>query len=347
MGAYVEAAGDEFNYANHWKEVIADNGPASTGLSADTQEATLTGYIPWNTQRSAARYFLGHAYSETTAPYFLHRENPHRHPIWPQLYAVSIAFSPVIVRANTDNANNSPYDESPFAVNQFSARYVHALATVTYRSFRHVFLEDDDMGGDNQNEWQRNAYFDVQPKVEALSCDGAGQLTFAEIGAGGNPPAGTKFPAAVAQLMAKTTFALVWSNVPWEHLSAFTTIFYPRKIMDCVGRVNNAAMFGAIFPAGTILMQAPQFNLKSSYIASDGLPFPVRMVDVTLNFEFFNPDKGVPGSSYRGHRLMPWRGATGDPLGGKWFLATRGGANTDPTMLQETDLMTCFENVNE
>lgn len=349
MGAYIEAVDDTFDYDADWLEAIGDNGPASTGLSADSQEATLTGYIPWRKQRSAARHFLGFAYSDPVAPYLLHRENPRRHPLWPQLYAANISFAPVVVEANTDNPSNRPYDASPFEFQSWAARYKYALATVTYRSFRCNFLPDNALGGTNRNEWMRNAYFDISPRVEALTVDGISQLTYAEgVGGGTGPTAGvTNFPAPIAALLAKNTFSLVWTNVPWEHLSVDPDVFYPSKILACIGRVNNAVMFNNRFPIGTILMQPPQFSIKSSYVASDSVNYPIRLVDVVLNFEYFNPDKGIPGSVYRGHRLMPWRGKSGDPTSGKFFFATRGGLVTDKPMLEETDLMTCFENVNE
>lgn len=343
---YTETAAATFDYLTDWKEQVADNGPAGTIMSSDQQTATLVGYVPWAKQRSCARYFLGFAYTEGAPAYRLRRENPQAHPIWPQLYASAISFSPLLVEGNEDNPSFEPYDESPFINAKYAARYKYAVATVSYTAFRQNFL-DDELIDSNTDEWRRNTFFDPTPRIEALTCDGISQLTFAEIGAGGKPPANTRFPAPIAQLMAKTNFTLVWTNVPWEYLSTDYDIFYPTKILSCVGKVNSAVMFAGFFPIGTILMQPPTFSIKSSYVPSTDITYPNRFVDVALNFEYFDPDKGVPASAYRGHRLMPWRGETGDALSGKWFYATRGGATTDEKLLPEADLMTVFEHVSE
>ena len=191
----------------------------------------------------------------------------------------------------------------------------------------------------------RWTFVDVEPRVEALTCDGVGQLTFAETGAGGGPTAGaTKFPAPIAALLSKSTFSMKWLNVPWDYISEDPDILWPTKIMACVGRVNSDALFNGFFPAGTVLMQPPQFSIKPSPVASDDVDYPNMLVDVTLNYEYFNPDKGAV-SAYRGHNLMPWRGAPTDPHGGKFFYATRGGGVGDPPLLTPVAMAEVFEHV--
>lgn len=361
--AYTENPADVFNplvNAGDWLEVI-DGGasPSSTHLSNDAQEAQLVGYIPWNKQRSAARWFLGFAYADNN--YSLHRDNPEAHPLFPWLYASEISFTPFNPMINQDNPDQPLQFVSPWFGNQLVAinvaNYRLAICTVKFRNFRYSFLDDSDIL-DPRMEWMRNVYLDLEPKVEALSADGIGQLVYAETGAGGgpplpnfgtNPPAVKGFPAPVAELLGKSTFTLNWVNVPFEYLSAEDDYFYPSNIMACLGKVNSANFpyeSSDPFLPGQLLFDGVKFHQKVFPVASADPSSPLVSVDVAVSLQYFNPPKGNLTSSYYGHNLMPWRGQPNDPLGGKYFYCTRGGHLTDPPLLQSADFNQVFVSPN-
>lgn len=345
-----------------WLEVIdAGASPSNTSLTNDGQEATLVGYVPWNKQRSAARWFLGFAYADFN--YVLHRENPEAHPTFPWLYAAQVSFTPFNPTVNDANPNAPLQFVSPWAGNGLVAINVanHRLAvcTVRFRSFRYTFLDDSDITNP-QMEWMRNVYLDLEPKVEALSADGVSQLVFAETGpaAGQGPPLPNfsvtppvlqKFPAPVAELLGKSTFTLNWVNVPWEYLSVEDDYFYPSNIIACLGKVNSDSFpynSSDPFLPGQLLFDGVRFTQKVFPVAAADPSSPLISVDVSMSLHYFNPPKGSPNSSYYGHNLMPWRGGANDPTGGKFFYATRGGHTTDPPMLAATSFNNMFVSPN-
>jgi hypothetical protein len=332
---YTEAPGDVFNPVanpNDWLEII-DGGasPSSTHLSNDGQEAQLVGYVPWNKQRSAARWFLGFAWADSN--YTLHRNNPEAHPLFPWLYASEISFTPFNPAINAYNAQAPLQFVSPWAGNELVAINVanhrYAIATVKFRNFRYTFLDDSAIT-DPRMEWMRNVYLDLDPSVEVLSSDGISQLAFVETSsrAAGPPtiPAGptispqqTPFPAPVAELLGKATYTLNWVNVPFEYLSVDSDYFYPLNIMNCLGTVNEDNFpYNAVdpFKPGTLLFDSVKFTQKVFPVASADPASPLVSVDVSMSLKYFNPPKGA-SSEYYGHNLMPWR------QNGLFYYATR------------------------
>lgn len=359
MGVYTETVADTFSYATDWKEATDDTAPSNSNLSNDSQEATLVGYVPWNKQRSAARHFLGFTYADSASPYRLHREAPAKHPIFPWLYCESVSFTPFIPLSNEDHDTGSPVIQSIFDDELKVAYYDQAICTVRYRNFRCRFLTDEDVIA-AQDEWKRWAYLDLEPKIEALQVTGGlSQLTFAE-GGGANQPkpgpaaTGSVFGAPMATLLAKTGFSLVWLNVPFDYLSDNSLIFRPAKILARVGTVNSEPLLNGMFDAGTMLLQPPRFVEKRYPVAAETAEEPLRSVDVLLNWEFFDPERGATGTSgattidpneTRGHNLMPWSGDGTLKGDGKFYLATRGGATTDTKIIPATDHRKVFEHV--
>lgn len=350
MGAYIEAAADRFDYDGDWKEVVADTGGGGASFSWDAQENTRQGYIKWNKQRAAARHFLGFAYADTAAPWRLHRENPQWDPDYPWLYAHSISFSPMVVKANTANPNNSPYVESPFAVGNYSSNYEWVLATVKYRAFRHKFLNDGDVPT-AQEEYKRNCTFTSAGRVEVLSADGASQLKFAETSAAGGgilagpniAGAGTAFPAPIGILLPKLQLNVEWTGVPNDYLSSNANVFIPTKILTCLGKVNSTAFLG--FPAGTLLMQPFEYTEFTWPVASDTANQSVyellRGVNIRLSVDYFDPTPGAAVPVTRGHRLMPWR------LNGRFYLATYdGAASVAKALIEEAEFNNIFTHVS-
>jgi hypothetical protein len=344
---YTELVEDTFVYETDWLEAVDVTAPSSVNLSHDAQEATAVGYVPWNTQRSCARHFLGFSYADSSAPYRLHREPPAAHPVYPWLYAETVSFTPFIPKsAGDDHPLGSPQVRSVFDEDLKVAYYETAVCTVRYRNFRCRFFDDADITT-AADEWMRWAYLDLDPKVEALQVTGGlSQLTFAEGGGANQPTPGvTKFGAPLAALLSKTGFSMVWLDVPWEYLSTNDYVFHPAKILSRVGTVNSTPLLSGLFPAGTMLLQPPQFAEKRYPVASEDQTQLLRSITVRLNWEYFQPEKGVPASDHEGHNLMPWSG-DGTTVGdGKFYNATREGTDGGRQLLRSTDHNTVFEHV--
>ena len=338
---YEESVEDQFDYSTDWQETIGNTGPGTTHLSPDAQENTRVGIIPMNKKRSAARYFLGFAYCDTVSPYFLHRENPSPDPEFPWLYAYDISFTPIAPKK--DESTELPKSESIFYPELYFGNYDKVIATVRYRSYRQKFLEDLEITTTDK-EWKRNTYFDLAGRVEALSSDGISQMYFDETGPDGppysvGPPVvKTYFKAPISELLAKVDFVIQWTNVPWEYLSTDEDYFFPTKIMNCVGKLNSDVFLGNLFP-GTCLMKDPSFVIKPFPVASDDPRKPLYAVDLTIPIEYYDPENGGTGSTYRGHVLLPWRGTTDS------YHAVR--ENGSDEILPSTAFSKIFQNVRE
>lgn len=335
--AYVETAGDKFDYYSDWKETLDNSGTSDAHLSNDVQEITRSGRIPFNKKRSAARFFLGYAYADTGSPYRLHRENPHSDPEFPWLFAYDISFKDVAPKANPDISPVRPKVESPFYAGYFFANYEESIATVRYRSFRTRFRPDEQIAA-NDDEWKRNTFFDIAPKIEAITADGVSQMHFAEGPAPAAGPLGVLFPAPIVALKAQTGFVLNWLSVPFGYLSTVSEYLFPTKILNCVGKLNDDLFLGTFNPK-TCFMQPPSFQVKPFPVASDDPYDPLMAVDVSIPFDYFEPEKGVPASEYRGHVLLPWR------VNGKWYYSLR--EDNASEVLPSATFGDVFKNVNE
>lgn len=358
---YTESANDVFNplvNPGDWLEMI-DSGasPSETHLSNDAQEGNLVGYIPWNKQRSAVPWWIG--FPEVDSDYTLHRQLPQAHPTFPFIFADSVSFKPFNPTINPANPSAPLQFVSPFFGNQLVniniANHKLCVCNVKFRGFRCLFLDDTQIT-DPRMEWMRYAYLDMEPNIQALSASGIGQLKWAETVAGPNGPTiGQTFPAPIAELLGKNLFTLTWLSVPYEYLNlgggGFTNgWFNPSNILACLGLVNSTNFpFGAVhqFVPGTLLMHGVKFVPKPIPVAAADPANPLYAIDVTLIIEFFAPEKGVPGSSFEGHNLMPWRGEiAGDDTAGKFFYATRSGNSADPPLLASTDFNNMFKSPN-
>jgi len=341
---YPEDPDDEYNHETDWQEVT-DNAQPGDGvsLSAQSQDATLVGYVPWNKQRSAARAILGYSYADPTSPYRLHREPPLPHPIWPTMRAHSVNFKGLVLQANEANENSSPFDTSPFAGPGgsilYNARYEKAITSIRYRSFgRMRFLEDADIE-DYRDEYKRWCTVSTDPQSEVLSADNAAQLVFNEGGGDPHPTAGTTmFPAPLAELLARVKLALTWHLVPHDYISNDRDFLYPNKIVDRLGKVNAEGMLG--YRAGTLLLLAVKFEEALFPVMPADETNPLTGWNVTFMFDAFDPPKGVANepsgtSPYFGHNLMPWRKT------GKFYFCER--LDNSSTLIPTTDMMKIFQ----
>lgn len=358
---FPELPEDTFNFSKDWFEIAGETGASNSNFTLESQESTRVGYIEANKMRNAIKFFLGS--SEATADYKLKRVQPHWDPEFPWLFAHSVSFTPFIPKANTANPQNQPWKSSQFSVDPKTNRYTKyhgAICTVKYRAFRCLFLPDSAIKT-SAEEYKRNTVVTASPKMEVLSADGVSQLTFAETSVAGggllagpytpsspNPlnNKGTPFPAPIGVLLPKATFVLEWMNVAREYLAdpASPFIFYPRKILNCMGKVNNAIFLG--FAAGTLLCQPPEFIESPSPFPSDTIANTqydiMRNVTVRIAFDFFAPKHGAAAPITSGHNMMPWR------ANGRFYLATRDGTANLGTnaMLEPVDFTQMFTHVD-
>lgn len=348
---YEEAAEDGFDYVSDWRE-HADGQQAGGGgaFSAGAQEAVVVGYVDGNKLRAALRWFLGFSSVDTTLPpdveeggegessgtasYLLHREPPARHPIWPQLYCHSVAYvgQGLDTTANTELAVESPFFGRLGEPLRYTP-YAEYLLTCRYKSFgRMRFYSDDEMAAfpEPRYEWEWTRFTDITfgPAVQALTAEGSSMLQFRE-----GAPSGTAFPAPIAELMAKSNLTLRWTQVPHEWLSDNDQYLYPVKIIERLGKLNDAEFLGQ--GTGTCLLNAAQFDPVLYPVAPADPAEPLGGWDVTLNFEHFDPTKGVPASEYRGHRVFPYR------VDGKWYFANR--ENNTNELLPLTGMYKLFQ----
>lgn len=314
---------EEFVYLEDWEEHTPETGQQSGGggaASATGQTDVLVGWVTGKKLRSALRWFLGYSYADEGEPYGLHREPPARHPLHPQLYAHTCSY--VGFGYPTDRPSSFMFDPSEFEEWDGSPLYrvpwEKYLLTINFRSFGRVaFLPDDNYVDpilDYSDEYKRYCEFGLDPSVQALTADVASQLKFHEGGPSTTTPV-TAFPAPLAELMAKAAFTIKWMQVPHEYLSDSQYYLKPTKILDRLGRVNDDTFVG--HAKGTLLLTAVKFEPHLFTVTPADPYYPLTGWDVTFVFEQFDPEKGVSGSEYRGHRVFPWR------EDGKWYYAVR------------------------
>lgn len=332
---YIEDLADEFDLFDDWVEEIGDNNPGSIQMSNDAQGATVVGFVPANKVRACVRWFLGYSYADTAAPWKLRRENPEFHPEWSQLRAYDIDIRKFIPEANTDNPNNSPYLPSPFTDYSFYAKYKWMRVTVRYRNFLYRFRTDDEIAVSEQ-EWRRNTQVFTEPSVEALTVTGGmSQLKFAETGPTGPTAGTTPFGAPMAMLLAKKMITVKWFAVPWEYLSEDDFVFTPTKLDAVVGKVNSDTFMDR-YPPGTLLGMPYSAEPATWAVAPEYQGDPLRLMNVTLRFSFFDPPRGAAAPLARGHNLMPWGGTGTDATkggDGKFYYATRDGTPTGAPLI--------------
>jgi hypothetical protein len=356
MAEYLEAVEDEFDYYNDWLEIIPTAGAQpGSGFHAtmDVQEDTLVGYVPFNKRRTASRYFLGYAYNDDAPDYNLRREQPHRHPVFPWLYAYDVSFAGIVVQPNSENTSNQPYKDSPFAVDYLDryADYKLAICTVRYRSYKCRFLPDSEIPSADF-EWRRNCLFRGSGRLDTLSIDNINQLKWAETSAESSsgaddagPPntvPGSTIGMPLVILQPKMSFEMEWLWVPFLHMSSDPDFFLPDKLQRCVGKVNSVDFLDGLFPAYTCLMQPYEYTEFNFPVASDDYNTgrPIRGVNVRIRFDFFEPEQGATLPGAAGHVTFPWR------KNGKYYLCTRNGAPDGKKFLEEEDFNRIWENVN-
>lgn len=358
----IEEGEEAFNGFSDIKEMFELGGTQPGGgdsFSLEAAEAVLVYLIDWRKRRGFIRWLLGFSYADKGAPYRLHRENPQCHPQFPELTATTVTLTSIAPKANTSEskpavpANRANYP-SVLVGNTISKSgyYDSCFATVRFTRRNWQFYPDERIVNDT-DELDRNCLVTPTPVVELLQAEGGtSQLRWSETSAPvGSPPVGgppISFPEYVitnifAERVSKVKLILEWNWVPESYLSNDSSFFFPQKLFDCVGRVNDRPFLGK--PAGTLLMDAPKM---------DRFRFPVSTFDaiggyygwnISIPITYFNPTLGVPDTNpldnakARGHRTMPWR------ANGLWYGCTR--EKTDARFLEEIDFTRLLSHIDK
>ncbi len=330
-----ESPSDTFTKSD-WKEAIETTQPGGgEAFSLESGEAVIVVEIPWLKARSFIRFTLGWSYADNGSPYRLRRENPQAHPRFPWLTASTVSFgsvSPVGVAGVGTKVDGIYTGDVPVA------KYARILATVRFVDRPWQFLTDAD-ASTPARESLRNTYFDLSPSIEVLSAEGLNNIKFAFSPGPPTGPPNTAIPAPFGTLMSKVNYSLNWMWVPQEYISN-GTVFYPTKIMSCVGRVNSADFKG--FPAGTLLLQAPTFQ-RFRFPLPGVTPFDNFFgYNIRFPLQYFDPTRGPvvggPTPPLRGHQLIPWRSTL------QWFGCLREDGTS--RLYPEADFATLFTHVD-
>lgn len=359
----VTLSNDETFGDDDWKELIGTTAPGGgDSFTASSSEAALVGLVDAYRTAAAVRYFTGYAQCDDVAPWQLHRKNPVRHPRYPWMFSSGVSFTYIEPKGNFENPNNEPWvdaatvgipnQEGPLTR---TSNYEKAFATVRFSQLPYPVLSDEEFqddpflqGQDSTGayngiplEVHRNCiiYDGVEPSFNLLQADGeVGMLKWAETGVGGppsQPTLGTKFPAPLGVPQCKVAFSIKWVDVPDAYI--FGTEYVPNKIVGGLGRVNENYFLG--FVPGVLWLSAVRFERFTPPLWATSMP--AISWNVSMIFEFFDPEKGVPASSYRGHNLMPFSGSLG------YYYCTRDGNPAGQPYLGKYDYNKLFEHNNK
>jgi hypothetical protein len=340
---------------DEWKEKVAKENPGGSGAHAlQTSEESLVITLEANKIRSCLQQVLGWSWSDTAAPWRMHREAvPTQHPRFPWLWADSVApllFNPLAQRQTSglNQAKEEGVGWTDYAP-QFTTRYTYVDLLVRFKNiWGRQWPDSDPFWQDNYlgKEWLRsvgNVGKNVQ--LDLITAEGAGDaaaLFWAE-GGGDGPVAGSSPTSAFngTQYVRRqsTQFKIQWKCVPIEYTCGemiFTEDDYdtfllplPRRLVRQLGTVNDAPFPGtnSKYKAGTLLFSALEEVSYQLPVRTDQ-EFGMWAADYTFTFDYFDPPRdpaAVTNPSGRtvkyGHHLFPWRKTR------YWYLATAGSAS--------------------
>ncbi len=291
-----------------WKEVIENAQPGGGDtFSLQASSGNLVIKVPWLKARSFIQFVLGFSYADEGSPYRLRRKLPVQHPRFPWMTATNVSFSgQVPVGVNDVGTKVAGIFSSSLPV----AKYDHLIATVSFADQPWDFLPDSD-ASTPAAETRRYTYFDPVPSIEIISAEGLNNIKFAYSPGVPDGPPNEPIPAPFGTLMAKVTYTLNWMQVAQEYISsAASQVFFPSKILGCVGRVNTTTFMG--FGPGTLLLQPPVFQRFRFPLTTATGVYGYFGWNIRFPMQYFNPTAGPqagvpPGIIYAGHQLIPWR----------------------------------------
>ncbi len=338
---------------SEWLELVAREQPGGGGAhSHQSYEETLAIQIRATKARSALQQLLGWAWADDGPPYRLHREAvPVQHPTTPWLWVDGVAVTPhnplgtlqtdLSIKAKRDAIGFKGY--APAKTTNYSLCNLH----VRFRNVWWRLWPDWDPAWQNLyagKEWIRSfGNTSKTTQLDLLSAEGAGDsasLYFAD----GNPAFGitagvdgTAFNGTQYVRQQKTTFRLVWKNVPLNYtcgeidfteanISSFL-LPYPERLIAAMGHVNDTPFPGANSPyaRGTLLLAGIEETLYQQPVATDS-EFGLLAADYVFTFEHSDPPRdpdavpNPPSTSTvaRGHNLVASR------VTRYWYLVTSG-----------------------
>lgn len=335
---FKEKPADKFDPATDLVEMIGDSGPATLDATNGRLEASVPYRVPFNKERGALRWLLGYTSADSASPWALRREQPAKHPRYPQLRAFAANSTPIVPKSNSANTSKSTSRTSQFDDSLLYADYEYTQIVVRYCSFgRMGFYSDIEMAEGNYQEYWRNITVDTDPQVETVNSDGY-QLKFIE-----GSPSGTPFPCQMPELYPKANVKIKWWFVPHSYVSDHPFFLQPTKIMNLLGCVNSAPFFK--YPSPSTDGAWPTYSMLLLSATFEEALWPVAPADVNqpltgyhITFELLHAPRvsAVVASTYRGHRVFPWR------TDGKFYGAAR---ETGQPFLKEADINAVFDHV--
>lgn len=387
MGVVVlpEDPADEWDL-EAWREVMSNQRPGGVAaFSLAMSENVYVIQVEPNKVRSCVRQLLGWAWADAVAPYQLHREAvPAQDPQFPWLYADSVAVN-FKFPLGTDEADGLDGKAKVSGVGvpsrlyspEHYGRYGDAEVTVRFRPVNYRLFHDQDLTWSEVyagKEWMRN--FGPVGKsfgVDLITAEGGSDdaaLYFAEGDAGDGPtsgPSGTPFGGTQFVRVNKTSFKMIWRNVPVAYTSGefgFTEadigsflMPLPERLTVGLGRVNSTPFPGVNSrnKAGTLLLSGLEEVVYQQPVRTDS-DFGLWAADYALTFDHFDPKRDVSAVQNLGgggavdvkygHHLYPFRRTM------KWYYASSGSSTTRGTyagnsQLREQDFHDLFRHVND
>lgn len=347
-----------------WLEKIALEKPGGSGAhSLQSSDENIVTQIYANKVRSALAGLLGWAWADDGPPYLLHRENVAvQHPTMPWLWVDGVAVTPHIplgqtqptgpVRPKTPGVGYTGYAPTD------TTRYTLCDLHVRFRGVQWRMWPDWDPIWQLRyvgKEWMRSfGNTTKSTALDLLSAEGAGDdasLYFADDSSAygiNSGPNGTAFNGTQYVRQQKTTFKMVWKNVPLNYtcgeikfneddISSFL-MPYPERLIQAIGYVNSVPFPGINSPyvGGTLLLTQVEEIPYQQPVRTDS-EFGLMAADYVLTFEHFDPPRdpnavpnyGTLGSSSRvvarGHNLVASRTSR------YWYLVTAGTTTTRGT----------------
>lgn len=316
-------------------------GQASDALSCSIYDSLRLPFI---------RNVCGFAWTNNSQRMF--RQPPLRHPYYEWLYATGVDFHRDVPAGNPDPPINSRFahylTKNPTGSVPKHSYYEHCMATVKFEPIPYPALTDGEVYETETVAPESLRYVDYHhdtaPEISQISAKVGRVLKFAEGPA--NNPKGKEFPSEIFEYLCKTAISWKWYFVPHEFLFR-TGDIVPRFVPECLGRVNSSAFKGG--PAGVFLLLGAKLEKFQWPWMWPGLNagelYPAYGYHVTLVVSHFDPTPAVETAGgtplARGHNLLPWspKVASHDTV---WYLATRGGGETDPRLIPGVDFRRIF-----
>lgn len=306
----------QFTLSFNWEEYVGPKGQtavASFGYGGGTQAVMMID-VNWTDLDKAVEEILGKHFKSGTT---LSRRLPMQHPQFPTLWCTRIQ--------NVVGVAWGDKDETFWGA---SSSYQRARLTLLFEALPYPVLTDDELQTlYSGKEFYRFTSREIIPSSEVLQRQ-ASTYKWAEGGGAGEPTVGDAVPFGVPMFLSKEEVTYTWWMVPEDGL--FDSSNLPTKILNCVGKVNDAAFDN--FTTGTLLLMPPRFEpVPAPFQVRTELWKPQRLWNVRLPMRHFDPPNG--GSTH-GHNILPYNGGNG-----KWFkVQSQTGSNTLYGTADFTDL---------